>query len=145
MAQHTRDLRVEYVKALVRATRIWTEDALAAALAWFVDQAHPLRPWMAYVVAEQHPNSQRSVVLQRVSDEFRELFTKRYEAEFGRGIMLKKAMRIRAYTYRPASAVLQPVTIDIPNALGPAREYQRVSEIWNGGTDGSSVSCGSSV
>ena len=131
VARHTRGLRVEYLKALVRATKVWTEDSLAAALAWFVDQEHPLRPWMAYVVAEQSPNSQRSIVVQRVGDEFRQLFVKRYEAEFGRGMILKKAKRNRAYAYRPASAALQTVTIDIANALGLPSQFGRLSEIWN--------------
>jgi len=131
VARHTRHLRVEHLEALVNAQSVWTEETLAAALAWFVEQEYPLCPWLAYVMAEQDPTSQRSVVVRRVNDEFRELFTRRYLAEFGRGMMVRRAKRDRAYTYRPASAILQRVAVHIANALGLPSQFRRLSEIWN--------------
>lgn len=120
-----------HVKALVQSTTTWSEDSLAAALAWFVDRQEALRPWMAYVIAQESPLSQRSVVVRRLDEQFRTLFTRRVEAEFEKGMILKSSKRARQVTYRPASAALQPVTAVISNPLGIPSQFQRLSEIWN--------------
>jgi len=131
VAVHGAKLKPGYVKALVQSTMNWTEDSLAAALASFAARQYPLPPWMAYVVAQESPLSQRSVVVQRVSEEFRKLFTQRVEAEFGKGMLLRSSKRDRQVKYRPASAALQPLTTSISNALGIPSQFRRLSEIWN--------------
>ncbi|MGE0481606.1 MAG: TerB N-terminal domain-containing protein [Phycisphaerae bacterium] len=131
VAVHGARLQPEHVKALVRSTHSWTEDSLAAALAWFANRQYPLRPWMAYVLAQESPLSQRSVVVRRVSDEFEKLFAQRVEAEFGKGMLLRASKRDRQIMYRPASAALQPASASVANPLGFQSQFRRFSEIWN--------------
>lgn len=131
VAVHGARLQPEHVKELVRSTQRWTEDSLAAALAWFEKHQYPLRPWMAYILAQESPLSQRSVVVQRVADEFRTLFSQRVEAEFGKGMLLRSPKCDRQIVYRPASAALQPASASIANPLGIQGQFRRLSEIWN--------------
>ncbi len=124
-------VKPQRVEALARRTRVWTEDKLAAALAWLAQRSDPLPAWMAYVVAEESPHSQRSVVTKRVSDEFRALFSKRYEEQFGTGLTLKTAKRERKIAYQPATSVISEATITVPNALGISSQFKKLAAIWN--------------
>lgn len=130
-AAHSRHYQPRHVKALAESTRSWSEDSLAAALAWFAERQYPLESWMAFAIAAESPLSQRSVVVQRVAEEFSTLFARRYESEFGQGMILRTAKRDRRLTYRPASAALQPVTADVANPLGIPSQFRRLPEIWN--------------
>ncbi len=131
VARKPEKLELEHIKTLVKATASWSEDSLAAALAWFAGRNQPLPSWMAYVLAEQSPLSQRSVVIRRVGKEFRELFARRYEAELGQGLLLRTSKRESTVSYRPASGALQPMTIRVPNPLGVSSQFRHLPEIWN--------------
>lgn len=124
-------LGIEAIRKLVESTHVWTEDALASALAWFASQSRPLPAWMAYVVADQSNLTQHSVVLRRAPEQFRELFEKRYAAKCGEGLALSASKRNRTITYRPASAALTAVTVNVCNPLSLTRQFKAVIEIWN--------------
>lgn len=130
-AWKTELIRAQRVEVLAKRTRVWTEEKLAAALAWFVQRDEPLPVWMAYVVAEESPHSQRSVVTKRVNDEFRTLFAKRYEQRFGRGLVLRTAKRERKILYQPATSVMSEASIKIPNVLGISSQFKKLAAIWN--------------
>jgi tellurite resistance protein len=131
VAVHGKKLEPEHIETLAQATKSWTEDSLAAALAWFAVRQCPLRPWMAYIVAQESAHSQRSVVIRRLSSDFRRLFTERLRAEFGDGMLLRASKRPRNITYRPASAALQPCSASIVNPFGILSQFRQLSEIWN--------------
>lgn len=131
VAGHGLGLSREHVSAFIQSTKTWTEDSMAAALAWFATREIPLPPWMAFLVAQESPLSQRSVVITRLSEDFRKLFTKRVEAEFGRGLVLRTSKRDRTITYKPASAALQRQVAAVPNPLGVASQFKKLPELWN--------------
>jgi uncharacterized tellurite resistance protein B-like protein len=119
------------IRLLMETTRSWSEDAMSAALAWFVLNNRPLPDWAAQVVAWQLPGCQRSVVVTRVADEFRALFAKRYAERFGQGLMVRSAKRDRAYVHRPGSAALRPFERRGPNPMGLTSQFSELSEVWN--------------
>lgn len=131
VAVHPNSVSAEDVKRLAETTRYWSEDSLAAALAWFAGRGMPLPDWMARIVAQESPLSQRSVVVSRVAEAFQALFAKKYAAAFGSGLPLRSSKRLRTVTYRPASATIRPMSAKIPNPLGIASQFQTLSEIWN--------------
>lgn len=125
------EVKRKRIQRLAELTRIWNEEKLAAALAWCVSREQPLPSWLAYAVAEQSPQSQRSVVTKRVGDEFRVLFANRYNEQFGDGLQLRTSKRERRISYGPASAVIDHASLTVPNALGIPSQFKRLSEIWN--------------
>lgn len=125
------EISVKRIRRLAELTRVWNEEKLAAALAWCVSRAQPLPSWLAFTVAEQSPLSQRSVVTKRVGDEFRVLFAKRYQEQFGEGLQLRTSKRERHISYGPASAVIDHASLTVPNALGIPSQFKKLSAIWN--------------
>ena len=119
------------MRVLVESTRLWDEDSLSAALAWFVLNDRPLPAWAAFVVAGQLPESRRSVVTQRVGGEFQRLFETRYAERFPEGLKLRSSKRDRLYSYRPASSALSTFSRRGPNPLGLRSQFKALSEIWN--------------
>ncbi|MCO6439368.1 MAG: TerB N-terminal domain-containing protein [Phycisphaerae bacterium] len=129
------EIKQKRVQRLAELTRVWNEEKLAAALAWCVSRKRPLPSWLAFAVAEQSPQSQRSVVTKRVGDEFRVLFAKRYQEQFTEGLPLRTSKRERHISYRPASAVIDHASLAVPNALGIPSQFKLLSSIWNGCID----------
>jgi len=125
------EIKLKRVRRLAELTRVWNEEKLSAALAWCVSRRHPLPSWLAFAVAEQSPQSQRSVVTKRVGDEFRVLFVKRYHEQFGEGLQLRTSKRERHISYHPASAVIDNASWAVPNALGISSQFKKISAIWN--------------
>ena len=120
------------IKRFVDSIQLWSDESLAAMLGWFVSKGLPLPAWAAYVVASQQPGSQRSVVIDRVNAEFRELFAKRYERQFGQGIKVRcSANRLYCYSYKPASAALPSIQTRCPSALGIKTQFKGLDDIWN--------------
>ncbi len=62
------------------------EDFLAVALAWFFKKNAPLPVSWAVRIARQDPRCPRSVVLDRLHEQFASLFESRYYDQFGDGI-----------------------------------------------------------
>lgn len=119
------------VHRLAGSISFWAEDTLATALAWFCLTKTPLPDWAAFSMAGGLPQSQRSVVVGRVTGELRKLFCKRYAERFGAGIALEQAKRDRLYGYRPASAALPRMEVSAANPLGRPKQLQPLSDIWN--------------
>jgi hypothetical protein len=116
------------------------EDFLAVALAWFFQRNAPLPVSWALRMARQDPRSPRSIVLDRLPDEFNSLFTRRYHEKFGDGLALKVSKRERSIVYRPASPSLlfnpsaanpPPEPIMVPNVLGIQSQFSPLVAIWS--------------
>jgi uncharacterized tellurite resistance protein B-like protein len=135
VAGDPRSLPEPSVRRLAQSTHSWSDDHLAAALAWAVANGRSLPTWLAFTVAGQLPGAKRSVVVRRVGDEFQKLFARRYAETYEHGLALETARRERVLTYQPASAALSPLSIRIPNALGRSSQFKKLSAIWNGCID----------
>ena len=100
-------LKDKWFEAVFEKSRLRRdEDFLAVALAWFFEKNAPLPVSWAFRLASQDPRSPRSIVRDRLPDEFNSLFAKRYRDKFGEGLSLKVSKRERSLTYRPASPSL---------------------------------------
>jgi uncharacterized tellurite resistance protein B-like protein len=86
--------------------RFCDEDTLNAVLAWHALNKRPLHWEWGLRIAQQDPRSPSSVIVNRVSEEFRDLFQRRYQEQFPSGLFLKTSKRPRRVTYHPASATL---------------------------------------
>jgi tellurite resistance protein len=86
---------------------------------------------IAYVLAPYLPGAQRSVVQQRVPQEFEQLFRTRFYGEFPNGFAVAPSAKNKPYLYRPASAALRPFIITLPDPLGAPSRYKALAEIWN--------------
>ena len=124
-------IQLKRVQPLMRSTRGWTEENLAAALSWFAANSMPLPDWAAYVVARELPRSQRSVVITRVGEELEKLFRKRYVERFRHGLQLRVSKRDFRFSYRPASAALSSMQVSAPNPIGIASQFEPLSDLWN--------------
>ncbi len=115
------------------------EDFLAVALAWLFRKNARLPVSWAMRIARQDPRSPRSIVLDRLPNEFNSLFERRYQEKFGDGIALKVSKRERSVIYRPASPTLlfdpslashHPEPVLIPNVLGIQSQFAPLVAIW---------------
>jgi uncharacterized tellurite resistance protein B-like protein len=115
------------------------EDFLAVALAWFFKKNAPLPISWAMRIARQDPRCPRSVILDRLPEQFKSLFEKRYHENFGEGLILKTSKRDRPLSYRSASPSLLFHTelvlrstepIKIPNVLGIQSQFSSLAAIW---------------
>ena len=86
------------------------------------------------------PRSPRSVVLDRLSEQFNSLFEKRYHEQFGDGLVLKVSKSDRVLSYRPASPSLlsdfnrsgwSNEPIKIANVLGIQSQFSPLVAIWS--------------
>jgi uncharacterized tellurite resistance protein B-like protein len=116
------------------------EDFLAVALAWLFRTNASLPVSWAMRIARMDPRSPKSIVFNRLPDEFNALFETRYREEFGDGLTLKVAKRERSIVYRPASPSLLfnpgpgsplPEPIKIPNVLGIQSQFSPLVAIWS--------------
>jgi tellurite resistance protein len=122
-----RDLRV-----LASRAASWSEEAIAAALAWCVRRGGgTLPPWLALVAAEHAPGARRSVVTQRVPEEFVALFESRLAQKHPGGMRLRVAARERTIVYRAANDTVRPGEARMPDALGIASQFKPLVELWN--------------
>lgn len=119
------------IESLASLTTPLRENALRAALGWYVKKQQPCPPWLAQTVADSLPQTPRSVVTKRVPEEFATLFAKRYRERFGEGITLRASKRPATASYTPASAALKPLTLPIPDALGIPSQFKPLADIWN--------------
>ena len=125
-------LEAATIKAIAQSTRTWSEENLSAALGWCVQTARGMPAWLAIEIAGQLPGSQRSVVIDRVGEQFRELFAKRYSENHAEGLAVKSSRRGRVYQYKAASAALGTVQFsDGPNPLGLTSQFKPLSDLWN--------------
>jgi uncharacterized tellurite resistance protein B-like protein len=134
-------LKDKWFEAIFAKSRLRRdEDFLAVALAWFFNKNAPLPISWAMQIVRQDPRSPRSVVLDRLSEQFQALFEQRYREQFGQGMVLKVSKRDRCLSYRPASPSLL-VNVDhssgsiepvkIPNVLGIQSQFSPLVDIWS--------------
>ena len=115
------------------------EEFLAVALAWFFKRNAPLPVSWALRIARQDPRSPRSIIIERLPEQFNSLFEKRYRERFGEGLILKASKRDRKISYRPASpSLLGPdwsgssiETVKIPNVMGIQSQFSPFVDIWS--------------
>jgi uncharacterized tellurite resistance protein B-like protein len=123
------------------------EDFLAVALAWFFKRNAPLPVGWAMRIARLDPRCARSVVLDRLPEQFELLFEKMYHEQFGEGLMLRASARRRTLGYRPASPsrlsklhgnwsfvdlsgrATEPT--EIPGVLGIQSQFSPLLTIWS--------------
>ena len=100
-------LKEKWFEAVFDRTRAQRDEQhLAVGLAWLFSRGLPLPANWALRIARLDPRAPRSVVLERLPDQFQALFVKRYREQFGDGMVLKGSKRDREVTYRPASPSL---------------------------------------
>ena len=128
---HKESLTLDDVRSYVKATTVWTEDNLAAALICLMVRNCRLTASLAYSIASFLPNSLRSIVQRRVPGEFEALFKKRFREQFPEGIEVKPSAARRQIIYRPASNVLPPVEISFSDPLRLKSQFKPLSGIWN--------------
>ncbi len=116
------------------------EDFFAVALAWLYRKNAPLPVSWALRIARRDPRSPKSIVLDRLPEEFKSLFEKRYHEQFVEGLVLKISKRERSLAYRPASPSLlfdaglagrcsEPIVV--PNVLGIQSQFAPLAAIWS--------------
>jgi len=117
--------------------RFLARTASSVALAWLVVHDRPLPAELALAVARQDVRSPRSVVVNRLPEQFRELFERKYEERFGSGMKLRTAARPHRLEYRPGSPTLlysmglqARQAISIPNVLGIGGQFKPLVRIW---------------
>jgi tellurite resistance protein len=125
---------LEWMKTL--PVTLLGEDELAIVLASQCQANKPLQPDLAYEVASRNYDARRSVIISRVNDEFRSLFSKRYLEQFPSGMNLTQAKQPARLAYRAASpSLLQQssggFSIQIPDVLGIQRQFSPLVKIWN--------------
>ncbi len=107
-------------------------NAILALTAWYHTHREPLPARHALVVARGMESAKRGVVVERAVAEVSDLFSIRYEAAFGRGILLEAAKLPVSVRYSPASASLPgDLEVSLPNVLGRASQFNEVVAVWN--------------
>ena len=133
-------LKEKWFQAVFERTRAQRDEQhLAVGLAWLFKQGRPLPSTWAFRLAKLDPRSPRSVVLNRLPDEFSTIFGKRYSEQFGDGLVLRAAKRDREVAYRPASPSLPDVIsarggreqVRVPNVLGIQSQFEQLVRIWS--------------
>lgn len=94
-----------------------------------------LTPEVAYELTKRDPRATNSVVIERVNEQFRQLFEKKYRDAFGDGITLEPN-KDRTFKYRPASPTLVYQasgwqSLRVPNILGSKKQFTPLVKIWN--------------
>ncbi len=122
----------------VRCTSAWTEETLGLYLACLSRSCEKLPVDAAYCVASQDVRSPRGVVTQRHSELHRDLFRKRFAAQFPEGLPFHASKQDRRLGYFAASATLRRLhdqggplaTAKYPNVLGISSQFRPLVEIW---------------
>ena len=125
---------LEWMKTL--PVSLLGEDEWAIVLASQVLSSKPLPPELGYELVSRDPEARRSVVISRVNEEFRALFSKRYLERFPGGLGLRSAKREARLDYRPASPTLlygprDGFSIRVPDVLGLRSQFKPLIGLWN--------------
>ena len=121
------------------------ENALRLIAAQLFEANEPLDWQIALRIARSDENSRNSTVIERTGDKFTDLFRHRYSETFGEGITLMAPKNPAKVEYRPASMGLLQMKgvpryanlfeLSVPNALGLARQFKQLPDIWNSCVD----------
>ncbi|MGJ8724620.1 MAG: TerB N-terminal domain-containing protein [Roseibacillus sp.] len=102
----------------------------------------PLTSELAYLIAQQHDDSRRSVVISRTGEKFRQLFEAKFNQGYPDGLPLKGSKREKKIRYQTANASLTPRMMSgslpsdafqatIPNVFGIKSQFRKLPQIWN--------------
>jgi uncharacterized tellurite resistance protein B-like protein len=114
-------------------------DEISIVLASLYQSGKPLSSKLAYEIASRRPDARRSVIVKRVNDEFKALFSKRYAEQFHDGMTLRCAKAETKLEYRPASPSLlrlrycqaAPFVITIPSVSRIESQFKPLVSIWD--------------
>ena len=95
-----------FLAKALQVTERWNEETLGLCLAYYHQHSESLPPEVAFVAAQHDPRSRSSVIVKRHSNEFQELFNKKFQAKFGDRMAVKASKRPKKIAYRPASGTL---------------------------------------
>ena len=105
------------------------------ALGQLVAAGKPIPPEWAFAWVTGHPETRLRTPARRCSDEFRQLFARRYHQRFGHGMVLKPNKRRLKLSYRPASASFGshvefpfPEVPDVSALTKPVRLLREIAE-----------------
>ncbi len=129
----------DFERILLGVPGILSDSALSVALAWLQHRNQPLPLVLAMEIARRDVRSPRSVVTERLPDQFRALFAAKYAARYGDGVKLKAAANPMRLEYHPASpslltmgsyrSSLAPAVL--PNVVGFQSQFQPLVSIWS--------------
>lgn len=109
--------------------------AQAAVAAWYFLRKKPLPAHHAARIASGMEEAKRGAVVTRSAVELLDLFSMRYRASFGDGILLEAQKRPLAIPYQPASPTLmnvrQSLVAQLPDVLGRTSQFKKVVALWN--------------
>lgn len=109
-------------------------DPMSFALAWLHMHQRPLSPKLAYLLALHDVRFPNSVVVQRLPEQFGQLFAKKYTEVFADGLLLRCAKRPLRLFYHTATASfgssLHLTPVEVPNVLGIPSQFNKLIDIW---------------
>ncbi len=109
-------------------------EPMSFALAWLHVHQYPLSAKFAYMLASHDVRFPNSVVVQRLPEQFEQLFAKKYKEAFGAGLLLRCAKRPLLLCYRTATPSFKSsqhmAQIEVPNVLGIASQFNKLIDIW---------------
>lgn len=126
------------IKSMIDKSMNFDNLGLSLVLAWLYKNNQVLPADLAFEVAKNDIRSPRSVIVDRVEEQFKTLFARKYNQLFGDGMKLKIASRERVIdygsasptllNYRSSSKAIQP--IHIPDVLGIQSQFKPLVQIW---------------
>lgn len=111
-------------------------------LAWHTDHKKTI-PWeIAYSLANTISDTPKSVISQKLSTEFKQLFEVKFKTAYPDGLVFEPSLRKFRLEYRPASPSLLPYYqsyskerriegIEISNPLGKKSQFKNIFSFWN--------------
>ncbi len=126
-------------RAIFETRRVkWDESLMAVAFAWLYKRHVPLPASWAFRVARRDSPFQNIVVPIAPSDELKSLFKKRYQEQFGSGLILEASRDDLEIQYSPSNPSLlidisssesSNTRIRIPTVLGFKSQFQSLTNI----------------
>jgi len=117
------------------------EDDLALILSNLFNRQEPMTAEFARLIASRHDEAKRSTIVNRVPEEFMELFSSRYRDKYPEGLLLRKAEYDSRINYHAASPTLLSyhnpehqsanLSITVPNIRGISSQFKPLVDIWN--------------
>ncbi len=118
-----------------------SHDQALVAIAWHIKQSKTISWELAYSLANTIPDTPKSVITQKLSKQFKQLFETKFRSKYPEGIKLEPSLRNYKLEYRPASPSLIPhyqnysqgrkiEAIEISNPLGKKSQFNDIFSIW---------------
>ncbi|NLN76351.1 MAG: hypothetical protein GX139_08570 [Armatimonadetes bacterium] len=109
-------------------------EPMSFALAWLHVHQRPLPAKLAYLLASHDVRFANSVVVQRLTEQFEQLFATKYREAFGDGLLLQCAARPLVLHYKTATPSFKSsqhmTDVVVPNVMGLPSQFNKMVEIW---------------